>query len=118
MLTHGSAVSTTNGEPWPLESLSHNVDATKSYPISLDGSRSGRPRDLVTILILIHDVLFVAALRVNCRTRSLPSSCAATMTYLSGICSRALVTAADYTAAFHTTAALHVHCGLQGLLPV
>jgi hypothetical protein len=41
-----------NGEQWPLESLSHSADATKSYPMSLDGSRSGRPRDLVTILIL------------------------------------------------------------------
>jgi hypothetical protein len=40
-----------NGEQWPLESPSHNADATKSYPMSLDGSRSRRPRGLVTILI-------------------------------------------------------------------
>jgi hypothetical protein len=38
---------------WPLESQSHNADASKSNPTSLDGSRSKRPWDRVTILILI-----------------------------------------------------------------
>jgi hypothetical protein len=44
-----------SGHSHPPKSLSHNADAAKSYPMSLDGSRSGRPRDLVTTLILIHD---------------------------------------------------------------
>jgi hypothetical protein len=43
-----------NGERWPLESQSHNDDATMLHPMSLHGSRSGRPRDRVTILILIQ----------------------------------------------------------------
>jgi hypothetical protein len=40
-----------NGEYWPLEFLSHNADATESYPMSLDDSMSGR--DFVTIVIPI-----------------------------------------------------------------
>jgi hypothetical protein len=40
-----------NGERWPLESLSHNADAAMLHPMSLNGSRSGRPRDRATILI-------------------------------------------------------------------
>jgi hypothetical protein len=43
-----------NGEQWPLEPQSHTADATKLHPVSLDGSKSGGPRDLVAILILIH----------------------------------------------------------------
>jgi hypothetical protein len=42
-----------NGERWPLESQTHNADATMLHPMSLDGCRSGRPQDRVTILILI-----------------------------------------------------------------